>query len=440
VSAQDQDRVADLIAQLGAQDFDARVRAEQELIRIGSPALEALGKAMQSSDAEVSQRAWHAVEEIRRNMAVAEVIKAGTRVTLELRDATLEEAAAALGAAAGLQARVPDSLKERKVSLLVKDAELLRALDTLCRGLKDVNYRFEGAAVVEFVERPFVDYPAAYFGPFKVQIQRIRTTTENEITRSLSELELSVQLVAEPGVKTGDPSLRVAEAFDEAGKKLEPLAEAPAAPSPMQSVSSMTINGRTIRIVSDGTNTRVIREGETPSEPGARTVSFRNIPGAPSRLSSLKLQASFSIPSVTRHEVVFENPKDEDTRTAGNLEAEIADVASRHIELVLRSKDGARVGTDLLDRSSVVIKSGDTDYEAKVVDQMTDTSSWDPRDARKMLRDLERMMSRGPQRDARFYIAIPEGAREKGVETLKFSVREYVSHAVTFEFKDLKLR
>ena len=51
-----QDSVDDLIRQLGSDEFDAREKASDELLRIGAPALPALRKAAESGDAEVRYR------------------------------------------------------------------------------------------------------------------------------------------------------------------------------------------------------------------------------------------------------------------------------------------------------------------------------------------------------------------------------------------------
>jgi outer membrane protein assembly factor BamB len=61
------ERIAELVKQLGDNNFKTREEAQKELTRIGSPAREALQQAAQSKDMEVQQRASTILSEIARS-------------------------------------------------------------------------------------------------------------------------------------------------------------------------------------------------------------------------------------------------------------------------------------------------------------------------------------------------------------------------------------
>jgi hypothetical protein len=63
---EDEKRIRQLIEQLGADDFDAREKAEQELRTIGAPAAPHLEKALDDSDAERADRARRILDAIRK--------------------------------------------------------------------------------------------------------------------------------------------------------------------------------------------------------------------------------------------------------------------------------------------------------------------------------------------------------------------------------------
>ncbi|OPX25005.1 MAG: hypothetical protein B1H04_00910 [Planctomycetales bacterium 4484_123] len=59
-------RIGRLVEQLGAEKYHLRQQAEEELIRIGPPAVKALERALKSDDAEVRARAAKALAQIRK--------------------------------------------------------------------------------------------------------------------------------------------------------------------------------------------------------------------------------------------------------------------------------------------------------------------------------------------------------------------------------------
>lgn len=435
LAAQDEARISDLIKKLGDTEYAEREKAKAELAKIGAPALKDLEAATQSPDPEVVQSARDLIEKIRRTQLVQGVLKAGAKVTLSLKDGTFEEAAKAIEGATGVQVRVPETLKTVRVSLDVQDAELLRVLDILARQIKETTYRFDGNAVV-FGEGKFVDVPAAYKGPFKFSITRIRTTTDNEFSRRTSSVDVTIATEWEPGSKPTEHTVRIVEAVDPSGKKFAPPTEVEPGAGGMQSVSSMTVNGKTIRVINDGGNVRVVTEDADGPDQG-KTVSLRDIPSAAAKFQTLRCIASFVIPTAVKKEVVFAKPVVGATQIAGDVEIAIEEIDEDAIRFSLKGRNGEKIGADLLDKNSFVVKSGEKEYEAELQDPGRE--GWDGKNVQKMIRRVQRVQRQGGDA-SHFSIAIPKHARENGVDSLKFSVKEVVHHQVEFEFKDLDLR
>jgi hypothetical protein len=130
----DNKKIGQLIEKLGSTDFDEREQAAQELDKIGSAALEALKQAVKSDDAEVRRQASELVSRIEKREASSLLLKP-TRVTLSLKDATVDEAIAALRKQTDFPFTVVDpenKLKDVRITLELKDVAFFAALDALC--------------------------------------------------------------------------------------------------------------------------------------------------------------------------------------------------------------------------------------------------------------------------------------------------------------------
>jgi len=75
-STTDQQRIDQLIRQLGGASFAEREQAMKELVAVGVPALEPLRKALQSKDPELIRRAQECIPIIERNVQIVTLIKA----------------------------------------------------------------------------------------------------------------------------------------------------------------------------------------------------------------------------------------------------------------------------------------------------------------------------------------------------------------------------
>src|SRR6516164_8367992 len=70
----DAERIAQLVKQLGSDDFADREKAAKELEQIGTPALEALRAAARGADAEVRMRAGALIGTIEKKAAVEKIL------------------------------------------------------------------------------------------------------------------------------------------------------------------------------------------------------------------------------------------------------------------------------------------------------------------------------------------------------------------------------
>ncbi len=124
------DKVATLIKQLAASDARDREAAQSALEEIGQPAIEALKKAALTGDAEFARRAVALAEKIRLATDKSSAF-APTMVELNVKDASVLEAVAALAKASGYPIRVadPDKLKERKITLDTGKVPFWKAVD-----------------------------------------------------------------------------------------------------------------------------------------------------------------------------------------------------------------------------------------------------------------------------------------------------------------------
>jgi RNA polymerase sigma factor (sigma-70 family) len=128
-------KIAKLIDQLGSDSFDDRDKATKELGEIGAPALDALRKAAQGTDAERKKRAEDLIEKIEARDEEARVL-APRRVQLVYKDTPLAEAVADFKKQCGYDLTLSDpkaKLKDRTISLNTGEITFWQALDQFCR-------------------------------------------------------------------------------------------------------------------------------------------------------------------------------------------------------------------------------------------------------------------------------------------------------------------
>jgi hypothetical protein len=153
-------RIADLIAKLGSKKFSERQAATRSLAALGLHALEALHKATDSPDAEVSRRAQILIRKIVKQDETAKVLKP-TRVHLVYKDTPLETALEDLRQKSGISIGLRPggkNLAGRTITLDTGETSFWQAFDQFCAKAGLVEADLLAAAVGE---RP-VDQEAQY--------------------------------------------------------------------------------------------------------------------------------------------------------------------------------------------------------------------------------------------------------------------------------------
>jgi hypothetical protein len=138
-------RIDKLVEQLGNDDFNEREKASAALDAVGEPALDALRRAVKSTDEEVHKRAETLVGKIEKRLETANALKA-KRVHLVFKGASLNEALLDFEKQSGYHFTLIGSESEfasRKVTLDTGDAPFWQALDQFCdqAGLKEIEAR-----------------------------------------------------------------------------------------------------------------------------------------------------------------------------------------------------------------------------------------------------------------------------------------------------------
>jgi hypothetical protein len=131
----DSQQIEKLVEQLASPRFAERERARQQLRQIGEPALEALRRALQSSDAEQRRRAAELVREIEDRQLQTRLL-APKRVRLDLEDRSVAEAVQELARQSGYSLQLLDpqnTLSKHKITLHTGEVSFWEALDQLCQ-------------------------------------------------------------------------------------------------------------------------------------------------------------------------------------------------------------------------------------------------------------------------------------------------------------------
>ena len=131
----DSQRIARLIAQLGAGTFREREEASRALEAIGAPALEALRPAAQTTDPEVRRRAEELVRKLSQPGERAKLL-APLRLQLKYQDTPVEQAVKDLAKQSGYPISLASNkakLAGRRVTLRTGETTFWEAFDQLCR-------------------------------------------------------------------------------------------------------------------------------------------------------------------------------------------------------------------------------------------------------------------------------------------------------------------
>ncbi|MBI3409182.1 MAG: hypothetical protein HY040_12615 [Planctomycetes bacterium] len=130
----DEQRIGDLVKQLGSNKFAERNQAQKELEAIGAPALDTLRKAAKDGDLETTKRAGDLVRKLEERIFTANLL-IPKRVHLKVKDMPVLDAVAELSRLSGYPVQVQgDRTKvgDKTVTLDTGDVTFWEALDKLC--------------------------------------------------------------------------------------------------------------------------------------------------------------------------------------------------------------------------------------------------------------------------------------------------------------------
>ena len=138
-AGQKDDRVTQLIKQLGSTKYSEREKAQRELEQIGMPALEPLRKATKDNDLEVSRRSQELVKKL-VDKITAQALLAPKMVNLSFKDTPLTKAIEELRKQSGYEISFQFgralASSERTVTLETGEVTFWEAFDKLCQAGK----------------------------------------------------------------------------------------------------------------------------------------------------------------------------------------------------------------------------------------------------------------------------------------------------------------
>jgi hypothetical protein len=168
VAGQDQDRIAQLLKQLGSSKYAEREKAKRELETIGLPALEQLRKAAKEGDLETTRRCQELIKKFEGKLA-ADVLLAPKKVNLNLKDVTVMQAVEELQKQSGYQIIIDGdrtALAKRTMTLVTGEVTFWEAFDKLCEAAK--------LSEVPTATNPYAVYPPAVDQPVPIKPRPIK--------------------------------------------------------------------------------------------------------------------------------------------------------------------------------------------------------------------------------------------------------------------------
>jgi len=218
---QEPDPIDKSIADLGDESAATRESALQAILAAGPSAIPKLRRALGSLDAEVRERAAHALGELERDEKLASVMQARPPVTASFREAPFEDVLREIGRQSGLKFEGTSSLNERRLTISFDRAPVMRALDDLARSAGDLQWSFENETTVYWRRMAPALRPSAYSGGFKVSLSRIDVYKSWDYQQGHGLMWVYLETRMEPGiVPLGTPRFEVSEIRDDAGNEL----------------------------------------------------------------------------------------------------------------------------------------------------------------------------------------------------------------------------
>ena len=208
-----QDRNLDaLIERLDADSIEERDEAAEKLVALGEKAEKAIRRRIAEFEDELKSRCNEILRRIRQARERAKVLPPLVPITLEAENRNIRDILAGFEARTG----IPIDLKnagDASVTVKMKDVPPLQALDMICRAA-DLGWKVSAGQeydrqLREWVRKPpritiqsggFVDRPRLYKGHYRVSVESIKLTKQNDFKSNTSEGRIEVRLHWPPNV------------------------------------------------------------------------------------------------------------------------------------------------------------------------------------------------------------------------------------------------
>ncbi|MBL9081497.1 MAG: hypothetical protein JNK76_06810 [Planctomycetales bacterium] len=227
-------QVRSLLRELDAPQKSTRDAAEIKLIELGPAALDALETLPVDASAELTLRVNRVRTELHRRRASTSLD--GSRVTLDVTDAPLDEVLASIEKQAGnrlydFRRQFGEQADPIRVTLKLDDELFWRAVDKLCAATGLKPYHFgggDGLALVANSEASDTDVtkarPVVYAGAFRLEARRLVASRE-AASATPGELQVTWETAWEPRLRPLFFTVRAAKitASIDGLEDLEPL-------------------------------------------------------------------------------------------------------------------------------------------------------------------------------------------------------------------------
>jgi len=374
--AQDEARIKQLIQELDDDSFEVRDKAEKALVAIGPEAVPQLKVIIaeterQKEKAEVRTRALSALRAIEFNAKSKQFYTDPKLVTLRAVDAEIGAVLADVEKQTGVKFDAGAIDAKAKVTIDVQNAPLFKVLDDLCRGQDERSYEYRDEGV-RFQRSKFVAYPAAYEGPFRVRVLKLKQERSTDFKASQGQAEVTLeadwQKYLKPAKRIG---LEIKSAKDDKGAELEVI----------KGLGDDDANGLVVvnnnRFIMRRGGVVVAAAGGGGEEPSSDTFTLKGMTAGASRIT-LQGTARFNFP-LDKSDVVFENLAAVEPQQTGDLTIAIKNMgAGRFWKITMTRTPGRpQVAPEDIDArldkdSFVAIDDAGKEHKANLNESRTD--------------------------------------------------------------------
>jgi hypothetical protein len=237
-------KVDDLLPRLSDDAIDARDEAVKALADLGPGALPVLKARLEKLGGEARGRVEEAVRRIETAEALRRSLPPLKRVTLDVQDLPARQALEEIARQTGLTFDLSSCSADGAVTVRLKDAFPLQAIDEVCRRSGQIGYqvmdedswgrarRAVRGPRVFFHNGTFPEYPASYVRHYRVRVTTVSLTRTNTFAGHQASGQIQVDVMWPPDVRpAGMKHFRILEAKDDLGRSLVSASEEGAGPA-----------------------------------------------------------------------------------------------------------------------------------------------------------------------------------------------------------------